>query len=195
MAVQQRGLLHGLARLLLCSVTIVIAAVVGTVAYTLLLLGLVLVLLWAWATRTVFSLYCIFIPHASDIKCCLKLTRAGDFWGVADTRAAFAAAKLSMLHTQQLVQLSEGQGSLAGKPGYDASCTVAVAPRPAAGAAHTSRNAATAAEEFHAAPRRAAEAQATHDSIFGGSTWDITTPGSSDYCSGAGAAAPTVTTS
>jgi hypothetical protein len=40
--------------------TVVFAAVVGIVAYVVLFLALVLALLYAWGTRTVFSVYCIF---------------------------------------------------------------------------------------------------------------------------------------
>ena len=125
---QQHGVMYGVKRLLLRCVTPAIAGVVGTVAYTVLLVVLVLALLWAWVTRTVFSVYCIFFPCAADTPCCLKLTRTGDFWSVADIQAAFAAAKLSVTHAQQVVHdASSHEASVVGKHGYDASCSVRVA--------------------------------------------------------------------
>jgi hypothetical protein len=125
---QPRGVLHAVKQLLLRCVTPLIAAVVGTVAYAVLLVVLVLALLWAWITRTVFSVYCI-LPCAADTPCCLKLTRTGDFWGVADIQSAFTATSLSVTHAQQVVHDSSSHhSSLVGKHGYDASCSVRVAP-------------------------------------------------------------------
>lgn len=132
---QQRGVLYGLKRLLLRCVTTVAAAAVGTVAYAVLLVVLVLALLWAWVTRTVFSVYCIFWPCAADTPCCLRLNRDGDFWGMADKQAAFSAAKISVgcppVSSEQLAhELTGGDSPLWGKQhGYDASCSVSVAPR------------------------------------------------------------------
>uniref|UniRef100_A0A383WLY0 Ion transport domain-containing protein n=1 Tax=Tetradesmus obliquus TaxID=3088 RepID=A0A383WLY0_TETOB len=90
-------------RLLQRAATMLAAAVVGMVAYVLLLVAVVLTLLYAWTTRTVFSLYCIFSPNAADSNCCMKLTRAADFWRAADVQAAFSAAKLAVggPHMQQ----------------------------------------------------------------------------------------------
>jgi hypothetical protein len=127
---QQRGVLHGVKRLLLRCATMVAAAAVGTVAYAVLLVVMVLALLWAWVTRTVFSIYCIFWPCAADTPCCLRLNRDGDFWDIADKEAAFTAAKLSVSRAEQMAHDSAGVDSpTISKHGYDASCSVAVAPR------------------------------------------------------------------
>lgn len=132
---QQRGVLQGVRRLLLRCATIVAAAAVGTVAYAVLLVVMVLALLWAWVTRTVFSVYCIFWPGAADTPCCLRLNRDGDFWGMADKQAAFTAAKLSVSHADQMAADSAGGDSaggdspLGGRHGFNASCSVSVAPR------------------------------------------------------------------
>jgi hypothetical protein len=88
------GTLFGMKRLLLWCVTPLIAAAAGTVAYAVLLVVLVLALLWAWVTRTVFSVYCIFFPCAADTPCCLKVTRTGDFWDMSGIQAAFKAANI-----------------------------------------------------------------------------------------------------
>jgi hypothetical protein len=116
----QRGTLYGAKQLLWRVCTMLLAAVIGAAAYIMLLVVVVLALLWAWVTRTLFSLYCIFIPSAADSNCCLKLTRDGDFWGVADVRDAFASAKLSVTHAQ-LQNVFESAGS---SHEGDASCSV-----------------------------------------------------------------------
>jgi hypothetical protein len=117
-------MLHELVMPLRAACATVVAAVVGAAAYLLLLAALLLALLWAFATRVVFSLYCIFIPRAADSNCCLKLTRNGDFWGLADVQAAFAAAKLFATHAelQQAPEAVHGASTGAG----DAVCSVAV---------------------------------------------------------------------
>ena len=91
MGKQGYATLFGMKQLLLWCVTPSVAAAVGTVAYAVLLVVLVLALLWAWITRTVFSVYCIFFPCAADTPCCLKLTRTGDFWSMSDIMEAFKA--------------------------------------------------------------------------------------------------------
>jgi hypothetical protein len=94
MGKQGFGTMFGVKQLLLWCVTPFVAAAVGAVAYAVLLVVLVLALLWAWITRTVFSVYCIFFSCAADTPCCLKVTRTGDFWGMADIQAAFKAANI-----------------------------------------------------------------------------------------------------
>jgi hypothetical protein len=116
----KRGMLHGLTQLMRRICTMLLAAVIGTAAYAMLFVVVVLALLWAWVTRTLFSLYCIFIPRAADSNCCLKLTRSGDFWGVADVRDAFASAKLSVTHAQLQHALESASIPRAG----DACCSV-----------------------------------------------------------------------
>lgn len=196
-AKQNRGALYSVKLLLLRCVATVVAAAVGTVAYIVLLVALVLALLWAWVTRTVFSVYCIFFPCAADTPCCLKPTRTGDFWGVADIRVAFAAAQLSVTHSQQLARDSAGGGSVfSGKNGYDASCSVSVAQRPAWA---TSRRESSAAAAAPGVPSAAATARrVTYDTSLTGqlvgsgrvSGWDSSSPGSSAYSSSAGGAVP-----
>lgn len=93
---QGYSMLLGIKQLLLWCVTPFVAAAVGAVAYALLLVVLLLALLWAWITRTVFSVYCIFFPCAADTPCCLKLTRTGDFWSMSDIQATFKAARSHM---------------------------------------------------------------------------------------------------
>jgi hypothetical protein len=115
--------MHSLKQLIWRACTVLLAAVIGTAAFVVLFVVLVLALLWAWLTRTVFSLYCIFIPRAADSNCCLKLTRNGDFWGVADVQDAFAAAKLSVTHAQQIA-IDSMAGSHANSHAGDASCSV-----------------------------------------------------------------------
>jgi hypothetical protein len=125
---QGYSMLLGIKQLLLWCVTPFFAAGIGAVAYAVLLVVLVLALLWAWVTRTVFSVYCIFLPCAADTPCCLKVTRTGDFWSMADIQAAFKAARLSVTHAQQLVPESASPDSPGvGKHGCDASCSVRVA--------------------------------------------------------------------
>ena len=126
---QGYSMLLGMKQLLLWCVTPFVAAAVGAVAYAVLLVVLVLALLWAWITRTVFSVYCIFFPCAADTPCCLKLTRTGDFWSMSDIQAAFKAARLSVTHAQQLVPESTSPDSpgVGKHHGYDASCSVRVA--------------------------------------------------------------------
>jgi hypothetical protein len=118
----QRGMLHAVKKLLRQICIILAATVIGAAAYVMLLTVVVLALLWAFVTRTVFSLYCIFIPRAADSNCCLKLTCNGDFWGLADVQAAFAAAKLYATHAQQ----QQASHSRATTHAGDAMCSVAV---------------------------------------------------------------------
>lgn len=119
----QRGMLYAVKRLLCQTCTILCAAAIGTAAYVTLLAALVLALSWAFATRTVFSVYCIFFEQAAGSNCCLRLARQADFWGLADVQAAFAAAKLSPTHAHQ----QQASDVLATAHTEDASCSVAVA--------------------------------------------------------------------
>lgn len=149
--------------LLRCAATVV-AAMVGTVAYMALLVALLLALLWAWLTRTLFSLYCIFLPSAADTNCCLKHTRAGDFWGLADVHSAFAAAKLPVLPAQQLSHNSRQMSESADKhDSDDASCHIAVGPGMGPAAHSTGTGAMAAAAAPPGEPRMASSIRFTDD--------------------------------
>jgi hypothetical protein len=73
-------------------------------------------------TYSLFGLLHLF-PSAADSNCCLKLTRAADFWGAADVRAAFTAAKLAATHVQQQQQ---SHAAFNTKHAGDASCSVSI---------------------------------------------------------------------
>lgn len=71
-------------------ITLVLAAVIGLIAHTVLIVGLALVLCWTFVTRLVFALWCIFIPAAANHSVCLQPTRHCNYWSRASIQASFA---------------------------------------------------------------------------------------------------------
>lgn len=103
--------------------TTVLAALVGLVLQVVLVLLLAATLFWAWVTRTVYSLYCIFIPAAANQESWLSATRTADLWTKDAVQAAFAA---STTGTAQLQTAMSGMYTEDGSVALTPSSTINV---------------------------------------------------------------------
>eukprot|EP00878_Enallax_costatus_P044763 GHUV01053498.1.p1 GENE.GHUV01053498.1~~GHUV01053498.1.p1 ORF type:complete len:690 (+),score=153.21 GHUV01053498.1:831-2900(+) len=81
-----------------------LAAVSGLITHVLLLALIVLVLVWAWFTRLLFSLYCLFWPWAGNAEYQVQITRMANFWDKEGVHDAFASAKLPAGSASEEVQ-------------------------------------------------------------------------------------------
>lgn len=85
-------------------VRVAFATVIGAIIHVVLLALLVLILIWAWFTRILFCLYCLFWPWAGNVDHHAQITRTADFWSKENVHDAFTQANLSVGPTFDQVQ-------------------------------------------------------------------------------------------
>lgn len=81
-----------------------LAAVSGLIIHLVLLVLIITTLIWAWCTRLLFSLYCLFWPWAGNAHHQTQITRIANFWSKESIHDAFATANLLVGLTDDAVQ-------------------------------------------------------------------------------------------